>query len=47
MTDNKPDLCGNTKAKENYIGRWCQKVAPLFLQWLDTAVKKSWIEIGC
>jgi SAM-dependent methyltransferase len=47
MTDNKPDLWGNTQAYENYMGRWGQKVAPLFLQWLDKPVRKSWIDIGC
>jgi trans-aconitate methyltransferase len=47
MTDNKPGLWGNTEAYENYMGRWSQKVAPLFLQWLDLPTNKSWIDIGC
>jgi ubiquinone/menaquinone biosynthesis C-methylase UbiE len=29
------------------MGRWSQKVAPLFLQWLDAPIEKSWIDIGC
>ena len=47
MTDNKPGLWGNTQAYENYMGRWSQKVAPLFLQWLDAPTDSSWIDIGC
>jgi trans-aconitate methyltransferase len=47
MTDNKPGLWGNTEAYENYMGRWSQKVAPMFLQWLDATPNKSWIDIGC
>jgi SAM-dependent methyltransferase len=47
MTDNKSGLWGNTQAYENYMGRWSQKVAPLFLQWLDAPFGKSWIDIGC
>lgn len=47
MTDGKPDLGGNTQAYENYMGRWSQKVAPLFLQWLDAPKDSSWIDIGC
>lgn len=47
MTDNKPGLWDNTQAYENYMGRWSQKVAPLFLQWLDAPTDSSWIDIGC
>lgn len=47
MTDNKPGLWGNTEAYENYMGRWSQKVAPMFLQWLGAQTNKSWIDIGC
>jgi SAM-dependent methyltransferase len=47
MTDNKPGLWSNTQAYEDYMGRWSQKVAPLFLQWLDAPTDSSWIDIGC
>lgn len=47
MTDNEPGLWGSTEAYENYMGRWGQKVAPLFLQWLDAPGNKSWLDIGC
>ena len=29
------------------MGRWSNKVAPIFLQWLDAPAQKSWIDIGC
>ena len=47
MRDKKSGLWGNTEAYENYMGRWSQKVAPLFLQWLDLPTNKSWVDIGC
>lgn len=47
MANNKSGLWNNTDAYENYMGRWSQKVAPLFLQWLDAPIDKSWIDIGC
>lgn len=47
MNDKKSDLWGNTDAYENYMGRWSQKVAPLFLQWLDAPTDSSWVDIGC
>ena len=47
MPGNKSDLWGNTDAYENYMGRWSQKVAPLFLQWLDVLTDSSWVDIGC
>jgi trans-aconitate methyltransferase len=47
MTDKKSSLCGNTEAYEKYMGRWSQKIAPLFLQWLDAPINKSWLDIGC
>src|SRR5210317_796740 len=47
MTNKKSGLWGNTDAYEKYMGRWSQKVAPLFLQWLNAPKNKSWIDIGC
>ena len=47
MGNSKSSLWSNTDAYENYMGRWSQKVAPLFLQWLDAPIGKSWIDIGC
>jgi SAM-dependent methyltransferase len=47
MTNKKSGLWGDTDAYENYMGRWSQKVAPLFLQWLDAPTNKSWVDIGC
>jgi SAM-dependent methyltransferase len=47
MTDGKPGLWSNTQAYENYMGRWSQKIAPLFLLWLDAPTDSSWIDIGC
>jgi len=47
MTNSKPGLWGDTDAYENYMGRWSQKVAPLFLKWLDAQTNKSWVDIGC
>jgi ubiquinone/menaquinone biosynthesis C-methylase UbiE len=47
MTNNKPGLWGNTEAYENYMGRWSQKIAPMFLHWLDAPTNKSWVDIGC
>jgi SAM-dependent methyltransferase len=47
MNDKKSDLWSNTDAYENYMGRWSQKVAPLFLQWLDAPTDSSWVDIGC
>jgi SAM-dependent methyltransferase len=47
MTNKKPGLWGKTDAYENYMGRWSQKVAPLFLRWLDAPANSSWIDIGC
>lgn len=47
MTNKKSDLWGNTDAYENYMGRWSQKVAPLFLKWLDAPADSSWVDIGC
>jgi len=47
MANKKPDLWGNPDAYENYMGRWSQNVAPLFLQWLDAPTDSSWIDIGC
>ena len=47
MTDRKPGLWGNTDAYQSYMGRWSQKIAPLFLQWLDLPASKSWLDIGC
>jgi len=47
MTNSKSDLWSDTDSYENYMGRWSQKVAPLFLQWLDAPINKSWVDIGC
>lgn len=47
MTNNKSGLWGKTDAYENYMGRWSRKIAPLFLEWLDAPINKSWIDIGC
>jgi SAM-dependent methyltransferase len=47
MTNKKSGLWGNTDAYENYMGRWSQKVAPLFLHWLDAPAGSSWVDIGC
>jgi SAM-dependent methyltransferase len=47
MTNKKLGRWGNTDAYENYMGRWSQKVAPLFLQWLDAPTDNSWVDIGC
>ena len=47
MTNNKSGLWSSADAYERYMGRWGQKVAPLFLQWLDAPTNKSWIDIGC
>jgi len=47
MLKNKSGLWVDTDAYENYMGLWGQKVAPLFLQWLDAPTSKSGVDIGC
>ena len=47
MSTDKAGLWSNTDAYEQYMGRWSQKIAPLFLHWLDAPKRKSWIDIGC
>jgi SAM-dependent methyltransferase len=32
---------------ELYIGRWSQRVAPLFLKWLGIPPGKRWLDVGC
>ncbi|MCJ8324476.1 MAG: class I SAM-dependent methyltransferase [Rhizobiales bacterium] len=47
MNDAKSKFSGNADAYNNYMGRWSQKIAPLFLDWLNADLDKRWLDIGC
>lgn len=32
---------------ERYVGRWSRRIAPLFLDWLDIADGRRWLDVGC
>ena len=34
-------------AYEPYVGRWSRLVATKFLDWLDVAPQKRWLDVGC
>ena len=34
-------------AYERYMGRWSRQVAPRFLQWLNIAAARRWLDVGC
>lgn len=34
-------------AYEAYVGRWSRRVAVGFLQWLDQAPGRQWLDVGC
>jgi SAM-dependent methyltransferase len=45
-TDNRPVWAAGDKY-EPYIGRWSRLVAARFLDWLDVADSKRWVDVGC
>ncbi len=47
MTAREASLWGASEAYDRYMGRWSQKVAPIFLDWLDPRPGLQWIDIGC
>jgi len=42
-----PNLFNDGKAYERLMGRWSQRVAPKFLDWLDAPAGLHWIDVGC
>lgn len=42
-----PDRWSGGDAYEGYIGRWSRKVGTAFVDWLDTAPRSSWVDVGC
>ena len=45
-SDNRPVWAAGDKY-EPYIGRWSRLVAARFLDWLDVADSKRWVDVGC
>lgn len=42
-----PNLWLGGGAYDRYVGRWSQKVAPLFTTWVDVPPQADWIDVGC
>ncbi len=42
-----PNLFNDGKAYERLMGRWSQRVAPRFIDWLDPPKGLRWIDVGC
>lgn len=42
-----PDRWSGGDAYEAYIGRWSRRVGAEFVDWLGTAPRSSWIDVGC
>ena len=45
-SDNRPLWAAGEKY-EPFIGRWSRLVAARFLDWLDIAGSKRWVDVGC
>jgi ubiquinone/menaquinone biosynthesis C-methylase UbiE len=41
------DTWSSSNPYEYFMGRWSQKMAPVFLQWLQFPGGKSWLDLGC
>jgi SAM-dependent methyltransferase len=41
------DQWAKPAAYENYMGRWSQRLAPRFLQWLQPPPGGHWLDVGC
>lgn len=35
------------EAYELFMGRWSERVAEVFLPWIDVAPRSSWLDVGC
>ena len=46
MSSNFEETFSNAKAYEYYVGRWSRLVAQQFLNWLNVAPQKSWLDVG-
>jgi SAM-dependent methyltransferase len=45
--DTKNDSWNSGDAYEDFMGRWSQLMAPLFLGWLRLPLHLSWLDVGC
>jgi ubiquinone/menaquinone biosynthesis C-methylase UbiE len=46
MTANFGGTFSNAKAYEGYVGRWSRLVAPQFIDWLEIAPERAWLDVG-
>src|SRR6478735_5096126 len=44
---NPKDVWASGNAYEPYVGRWSRLVAREFVDWLDVAPGRRWLDIGC
>ena len=47
MANTKAGLWGGGDVYEQYMGRWSRRIAPLFLDWLNSPAEEEWLDIGC
>lgn len=47
MTRHVPDAWASGEEYEPYVGRWSRLVGVEFLDWLDVAPGRRWLDVGC
>src|SRR6478672_9711538 len=47
MLTERKDVWASGNAYEPYVGRWSRLVAREFVDWLDVAPGRRWLDIGC
>jgi len=47
VSDRASDNWARGDSYERYVGRWSRRVAPLFLDWLESRPGADWADVGC
>ena len=45
--DRPPDAWTSGESYEQYVGRWSERVARRFIDWLNVPAGRDWIDVGC
>ena len=47
MAKETPMIFDDSAAYERFMGRWSRAVAPVFVDWLSSPRRASWLDVGC